>query len=251
MLEQSASTHIIHIQPTNTHTIIETDNYLLYLDMLKFKPHFNKDVILSNISNLIMGASFNKAIILPDDLLNLTMGWVFNQPIILPQNLESLIMGNDFNQPLILPQKLVNFVMGNEFNQPLILPQNLLNCTIGCRFDKPIVLVHSILYLKLDLKCNDEFINNLPSNLKTLELGNHFDGNLSRLKSTISILKFDRDSRYNHLLNNLPRDLEELELPKDYNKKISNVPNGLKKLICHENYKYIHDYVDCNVETYC
>ncbi len=44
--------------------------------------------------------------------------------------------------------------------------------------------------------------------------------------------------------------VEYLKLNKSYNKKISNIPKGLKKIVCSENYKFINDFANLIVETF-
>jgi hypothetical protein len=48
----------------------------------------------------------------------------------------------------------------------------------------------------------------------------------------------------------LPKGIELLELPSEYNISITNIPQGLKKIICSKNYKFIDDFSNFEIETY-
>ena len=48
----------------------------------------------------------------------------------------------------------------------------------------------------------------------------------------------------------MPKKLELLQLPKKYKQEIKNIPNGLKKVICSKDYKYINNFKDLEIETY-
>ncbi len=71
---------------------------------------------------------------------------------------------------------------------------------------------------------------------------------MNNLPTSLKKLTFDKYSNYNKELNCLPKKLELLQLPENYKLKIKNIPNGLKKVICSEDYQYIDNFKDLEIE---
>ena len=94
---------------------------------------------------------------------------------------------------------------------------------------------------------NTSIIDYLPSSIEELDIG--FNLELNNLPNSIKKIRFYNN--YNKELNCLPSSVELLQLPFNYTHKILNIPKKLKKVICHKNYKYISDFDNIKVETYC
>ena len=74
----------------------------------------------------------------------------------------------------------------------------------------------------------------MPNSIEELYLLYQFDLELNNLPSSIKLISFDSNSKYNKELNNLPSSLEKIILPKKYNKEIKNI--YLKcQIIYHDN----------------
>jgi hypothetical protein len=87
----------------------------------------------------------------------------------------------------------------------------------------------------LKLNCNNVHItNNLPNGIEVLYLDKWFNLELNDLPSSIKIISFEPNSRYDKELNNLPKSLEKLYLPEKYDKEIKNI-NPSCQIIHHGN----------------
>ena len=119
--------------------------------------------------------------------------------------------------------------------------------SFGNKFNQLVDLPSSIVYLKLACD-NTSIIDYLPESIEELELDYDFNLELNNLPNSIKKIRF---YNYNKELNCLPSSVELLQLPFNYTHKILNIPKGLKKVICSSNYKYISDFDNIEVETYC
>ncbi len=77
------------------------------------------------------------------------------------------------------------------------------------------------------MDCNNKYIiDNIPNNIEELYLNVSFNLKLDNLPSSIKIIKFNANSKYNKKLNNLPKLLEYLHIPKSLEDNIENLnPN--------------------------
>jgi hypothetical protein len=87
-----------------------------------------------------------------------------------------------------------------------------------------IALPNHIQYISFNnLSSFNNSLNNLPSYLKILELGDYFNQEINYLPSTLQELIIG-DS-FNQKIDNLPLSLQKLELGKAFNQEIDNLPN--------------------------
>jgi hypothetical protein len=220
---------------------------LTNLNQITFGEYFNQPLAnsldkLTNLSQIIFGLDFNQplansfdklinlTIIDFDDKFNQPLGNSFNKLI----NLKSLYFRYSFNQPLSNSLdnliNLTHLALGHDFNQELYLPPNIKILT---------------------LECDNQYIyDTLPNSIEQLNLD--FDHNcdltLDNFPSSIKIIKFYEKNFYCKSLNNLPKYVEILQLPFKYNVQIKNIPIGLKKIICPEEYEFIDDFIGLGVE---
>ena len=116
--------------------------------------------------------------------------------------------------------------------------------TFGRNFNQIVDLPSSIVYLKLC--ANASIIDYLPSSIEELVLDKSFNLELNNLPNSIKKIIFN--NYYNKELNCLPSSVEFLRLPYYYTHKILNIPKGLKKVICSEDYEFISDFYNINIE---
>ena len=115
-----------------------------------------------------------------------------------------------------------------------------------------------ILTLTLPPDFNEEFID-IPSNTQKIifeeDINNNifsqFNKSIDNLPNSIKKITIDRDCQFNRELNCLPNFVEQIELPYAYAKQIKKFPTQLKKIICCQDYKYIEDFKNFLIETYC
>ena len=195
---------------------------------------------------------------MPQLLTHLTFGEIFNKPVDnLPQILTHLNLGLSFNHPInLLPELLTHLNVGQKFNHPInLLPKSLTHLTLGEKFNQPINITFNIKHLYLHTN-NQNVLDNLPDYIEELNFSCDFDLDLvknvklNNLPNSIKKIIFNKYSKFNGELNCLPKFVESIQLPKLYDKKIINLPVKLKKIICHENYKYAKDYGNLNIEIY-
>ena len=120
---------------------------------------------------------------------------------------------------------------------------------LPAKYDKKVNLPFNIKFLQLN--CDNQYlIDNLPNGIEELELEFYFNLELNNLPTSIKSILFNKLSKYNKELNCLPNFVELIQLPETYDKKILKIPKELKKIICYENYEFIKDFVNLDVETY-
>lgn len=106
-----------------------------------------------------------------------------------------------------IEQIIVNYLYDFEF---ISLPNNILTISFN------------------NLSSFNKSLNNLPSQLIKLELGDQFNQHLDYLPPTLQELIIG-DS-FNQKIDNLPISLQKLELGKSFNQEINNLPNQLHTL---------------------
>ena len=221
-------------------------DYITKNDTIIFSPEFNKPLnqeILSNYKKIIF-SSYE----LNDGLFEAYENNNFN---------GLKLFGSNFNQPLGNSlnnlTSLTHLSLGYRFNQPLGNSldnlTSLTHLTLGHNFNQKDDLPFNIISISLD--CNNSYyIDYLPNSIEEIELGFNFDLKLVNLPSSIKKITFNKNSKYNKELNCLSNGSEILQLPRYYNYQILNIPIGLKKVICFEDYKFIKDFANLEVETY-
>ena len=73
---------------------------------------------------------------------------------------------------------------------------------------------------------------------------------MNNLPLSLKKIIFNKKINYNKELNCLPKNLKFLQLSGKYKLEIKNVPNGLNKVVCSKDCKFINNFVDMEVETY-
>lgn len=132
---------------------IENDNYFNYNNIFKARHFTGKLKLLDSVeSACLTGCTFNKKLILNNNLKKLILGNHFDQVLILNEELEILNFGYAFNKKLILNSGLKNLKLGSCFNQELILNDNLENLSVGINFSKKIILNKKLESLSLQWK---------------------------------------------------------------------------------------------------
>lgn len=195
---------------------------------------------LTSIKYITFGIKFNQLVNnLPDSILGIKFKYCFDQPVNnFPQNLTSLEFGDSFNQPINdLPNNLTFLKFGNSFNQPIDnLPNGLTYLEFGenfyqCVDNLPTTLQILIFFYEKRayeehqpsgtanwsrisepmlvftdvIKERNYTLNNLPSNLKQLQLNKNY------LKNKV---------------DNLPIFLSELRAPENLRNMIDKIPFG-------------------------
>ena len=129
------------IENTKIEVLITNCNYLknlpLGLKKLVIEGNTNELVLPKNLEELIIleKSSFNKKLILNENLKKLKIGGNFNSEIIFNENLLdfSFFVFSKFNQPMVLPQSLkILEIVGNfRYDYELILPKKLKKFYLG------------------------------------------------------------------------------------------------------------------------
>jgi len=203
-------------------------------DWLKFNDTFNEEI--NNYNNIIK------------EHTKIDLGWDFNKPLDLSnkQNLTHLKLSDYFNQELNLENNinLTHLELGRFTTNVISVPNSLIYLSINHIYNKYID-ISKIKHLKLN-------VNNIPlmNILEILELDEKFVLELINLPNSIKQVIFSLDSQYDESLDNLPNSVEYLKLPQDYLLKIKKFPKNLKKIVCVEDYEYIDDFKNYEVETY-
>ena len=126
-----------------------------------------------------------------------------------------------------------------EFNKPL-------NDYINIIQNYDILIFSNYSDIAICIKTNNQYIYEF----KKYFLKSNFNQKVNNLPSSLKKLTFNEDSKYDKELNCLPKKLELLQLPFEYKLEIKNVPNGLNKVICSEDYEYINNFKGLKIETY-
>lgn len=178
-----------------------------------------------NLLKLHTGWKFNQLLepgVLPSSLVKLEFGDWYSQSLILgslPPNLEELVFNDAYNMMLtsdVLPPKLKLLVFGEKFNQPLghcpdnngkqILPSSLKILKLGKHFNNQIILPQNL--IELSFGNFNQLLTTLPQNLRSLDLG-AYDHPLCDLPQTLMYLRIN--SRYSHSLERSIPNLKKLE----------------------------------------
>lgn len=204
--------------------ILEIKNYGYSLDFL---PDKNNELFLINYDKKLDTIPDSQEIIqlsnyqikiegLHSNVKKLTLlGYVLSYDGI-PNNIETLILQNCNSNFSNLPDKLKNLeITYARFK----ISEDILS-NLPEKLDKLSLIVDN--NLKLD---------NLPINLKILDLSKYinFTGSLDYLPFGLQLLKLP--ITYNQELRNLPVGLKKLSLGKEYNIVLDDLPNNLELLV--------------------
>jgi hypothetical protein len=172
--------------------------------VLLSKSSKSSNIYLSSIKYITFGHSFNQPVDnLPDSILGIKFGNGFNQQVNnLPINLLYLEFGSGFNQSVdklpVMLSTLIFFYDGYSLRPEYYKPSGTSNAS----------KIDSIqLFLNFDwIVCveNTHTLNNLPNNLKTLQINQQY-------------LKKEK-------INNLPIGLSKLKIPLDSKDIIQKIP---------------------------
>ena len=204
-----------------------------------FSSHCEKELGLAKYVNdeLHVSKNFNRHFVETDwDIIpkKIFFNDEFNYSIEnLPEGIEYLRFGQLFNKSLDkLPQSITHIYFGYlaGFDQPINnLPQNLKTLELGFYFTQSL----NCLPAKLEsLKIVGNFshtLEYLPVNLKTLVIGNEFNRKIDLLPASITHLTLG--DTFNHSVAKLPKSLMYLQLGFEFNKCVNKLPKNLKTII--------------------
>jgi hypothetical protein len=112
------------------------------------------------------------------------------------------------------------------------------NFKVECEFDNSNSLIEfNQIQLEQISRCNyieynikHSIITNIPSNIKKIVFGSHFNKNIQPfLHPAINLLNFGYE--FNLPIDNLPTELKKLILGVKFNQKVDNLPLGLEMII--------------------
>lgn len=135
-----------------------------------------------------------------------------------------------------LPESVTHLELGNGceygntdmFNSSVDnLPSNLISLNLGSKFNKP--------------------INNLPRKLQELKIGNMFNQSIDNLPSTLESLHVG--ACFNQPVNNLPINLKKLTLGMNFNKPIDNLNPNLRTLELGSNFNQLITKLPDSLQT--
>ncbi len=133
------------------------------------------------------------------------------------------------------------------------LPNSITHLKINCNVSVD-DLPDSVMHLTLGYGYpygNDSLFNspvdNLPSNLVTLNLGNKFNQPINNLPKKLQELKLG--NMFNQSIDNLPSSLEKLQFGDDFNQPINNLPPNLKKLTLGDKFNQPIDNINSKLKT--
>ena len=92
----------------------------------------------------------------------------------------------------------------------------------------------------------DKYLNNDFKNLTYKD--SNFNQSVDNLPSSITHLTFG--FHFNQKVENLPSSITHLTFWYCFNQEVNNFPKELKKIKCSENYIYLKDFENYEVETY-
>ena len=210
---------------------IKTKDYIVYKNIIIFKPKFNKYIhdfyplILSNnISHLIFG-DFNN------------LDW--NIEVYVDMSKKSCQHRryskiNRFGIPIVyLPNQIERIRFGHYFNQSIELlfqvNTQIKFLEFGSSFKKTIDCLSSTQLIKLILGCwFNSKVNNLPSTLEYLEFGELFNQNVDNLPNGLKYIIFGH--KFNMNVDKLPSTIIKIVFGKCFNKSIDDLPNSVHKI---------------------
>jgi hypothetical protein len=219
-------------------------------DVLIFDDEFSTSVDEFNLPDSIIyiefGKKFNKSLRyfkFPKYLKGLKFGEDFAQSldyVVLPEYLEKIEFGNGYKVSLFcvqFPNSLREIVLNNDFyfSLPNFLPNKIEKLMLGKRYDYSLntfVIPDSLKYLRINGSVNNKvLLDNLPTNLKTLEIINNLDFDMTNLPELIEELIIDIPVS-NFYLNNLMGGGMGLlnNIRVEPIKEQTNLPNFIKKI---------------------
>jgi hypothetical protein len=216
--------------------IIEYNEYKFTPDDIEvFKQH-NKIRLISKQTYDIGWVGSIKD--LPDNITHLELPNRYNKLIDkCPLNLKVLLLNNNYNKHIELPEQLEEFICPSicKFNQKISFPSNIKLIKFGDCYEQPLHDLPNSLE-KLVISYNKQLLDNLPSNLKTLEIVHIADNtiNLDYLPLSLTFLELNSHIAkcISIVMNNLPPSLQTLKLfnIRSQNYGFQNLPNGLENL---------------------
>lgn len=226
--------------------------YITRNDLIIFDNNFNDPLfeyidIINNHKTIFFGIAFDSDIsAIPPNITTIIFDTRsrFNQEIKdISFNIKKIIFGFSFNKNLdYLPDSIeeIEFYYDSTFNSNLSnLPNSLKKLTLGHRFSQSINSLPSELeYLKLS-SCYNQEIKIFPQKLKCLYFYNnkpseYFDHDIRANNFNNKLINF-----YNWDLINLPNNLIEIKYPEEYKFPIKKIPDSLKIINIHADYKYL------------
>lgn len=210
---------------------LETDTIELPDSIKQLTINYNCRIVKlpENLKYLKIGFSYNyKLPPLPDKLEELLLMLDYNHPIYkFPKNLKKLILSNCYNHPIDkFPKHLRELQIGKSYSYQLPeLPKSLIHLTyMSNHIDLP-QLPDSLNILHIG---RNQYLNNLPTNLKSLYLMNNYNTELYNLPSSLQYLYLSY--MYDKYLPELPEGLKILDLGLFYNKPIIKLPESLERI---------------------
>lgn len=209
-----------------------------YHQTIKYDDYFSYHMKYFNpIANPLVETlitTYTKTHYLPPTLKNLS---VFKNNLginfdISHTNIKNLYIGDVFDKPIDnLPKSLTSLIFYNGcwFNHSVDnLPTQLKYLTLGDDFTHGIDNLPNSL---LNLKIGNKFnkpVDNLPPNLKQLVLGYSFNQPVDNLPP--QLVQLILGSGFNQPIDNLPSTLIYLELNGNFNQRVDRLPSGLLHL---------------------
>ena len=199
---------------------------------------------------------------------------------------DTIIFSSEYNEPLdinLLSQykKVIfsNYELSNlheYFIDNILKNKCSSNLYLSCMLDPSEYDKHRYNY-KLNLQnhlmytFNSEFnqsVDNLPNTLTHITFGYEFNQEINNLPNSVELIQLPK--YYDKKILKIPKELKKvichekykfkkdfnnyfvelIKLPAKYDKKILKIPKELKKIICHKNYKFIKDFDNLNMEIY-
>jgi hypothetical protein len=204
--------------------ITNFDNKLTDNGTIDFQSNYNKNILESDITNVMNVTSISVKILSNfENLEKLNFIWSFNQMIginELSNSLRTLTFGFYYNQTIginVLPNSLQTLTFGRYYNQIIgvnVLPNSLQTLTFGEYYNQIIgvnVLPNSLQTLTFGLVYNLIIVVNvLPNSLQTLTFGLAYNQviDIHVLPNSLQTLTFSY--RYNQIIgvNVLPNSLQ-------------------------------------------
>lgn len=190
------------------------------------------------------GEKFNKSLKyfkFPKHLKKIKFGKNFSQTldnVVLPNNLEVIEFGSNYTSSLFcvqFPKSLKEIILNNEYNSslPFFLPKKIEKIMLGKYYDYSVntfVVPKNLKYLRINGNlCNKVLLDNLPKNLKTLEIVYNLAFDMSNLPNSLeeliinfSIPKYGNNIMGTQFFNNV--NIQNLIV------KQTNIPCHLKKI---------------------
>ena len=218
---------------------IKITHWQNYIIVSHFKKQF-KTLILTSASEI------NNNIIQCDELVLENCAWSSEFPVGIkklsiqghhsrniygmPDSIRSFAFSARGN-PDIKPwsRSLKELYLHGDYNRKLVdLPDGLMVLNLGYHFDSEITYLPDTIEHIRFGQVFDQYITKWPVNLKSLSFGVAHDRPLDNLP--VGLLKLNLSTNFTRPINNLPGTLVELDLGENYNLPLKNLPVSLKIL---------------------